>query len=474
MPSKAEWRQHVDFRPSVVVEELGELVQELLAVFNSSHDGIYVVDGNGYTVRVNPAYEAITGIKAEEVLGRHVGELVECGYFIPSVALEVLRSKRPVTLVQTNRNGKIVLTTGTPAFDESGDIFRVISNVRDITELIQLYEALSGTRNSLQNNAAYNLKELGSDELVAESPAMRRVVHTATRLAQFDSTVLLLGEPGVGKGVIAKLIHRLSRRRDAPFVTVNCAAIPEQLLESELFGYTPGAFTGARRGGKMGLFESANSGTVFLDEIGELPLSLQPKLLQVLESHEVTRIGANRPTPVDVRIIAATNRDLEEMVKAGAFRRDLYYRLCVIPLFIPPLRERREDIVPLVLKFVDQNNKRYGTNKTVTPEVLDFCLAYQWPGNVRELMNLIERLFVLSPSSEIKLEDLPPEYADKVRQSLTDLVNVELAFPLSLPEVVRQLEKTIVSRAVNQAGSIRKAARLLGIDPSTVCRKLHD
>lgn len=469
MPVKAPSRGTAD--PSPLAKEPDELLRELSAVFNSSHDGIYVVDGNGITVRVNPAYEAITGIKADEVLGEHVSNLERRGYFLPSVALEVLRSRRPVTLVQRNRNGKLVLTTSTPAFDENGNIFRVVSNIRDITELAHLYEALGGSRALPENDAVP--EESPGDEVIAESPAMRRVVHTAGRLAQVDSTVLLLGEPGVGKGVIARLIHRLSRRKDAPFITVSCAAIPEHLLESELFGYAPGAFTGAQRGGKMGLFESADTGTIFLDEIGELPLSLQPKLLQVLESREVTRVGSNRPKPIDVRIIAATNRNLEEMVMAGSFRKDLYYRLCVIPLFIPPLRERRDDIIPLVLKFVDQHNKRYGTNKSVAPEVLDFCLAHPWPGNVRELMNLIERLLVLSPSSEIRLEDLPPEYAHSTSPSGADSVNVELAFPLSLREVMERVEKSIVKKALNQAGSIRRAARLLGVDPSTVCRKLH-
>jgi PAS domain S-box-containing protein len=451
-----------------------DFLNELIAAFYYSQDGVYIVDGQGVTVRVNPAFERITGITANEVVNKHMMDLVERGYFNRSVAMEVIKTKRPVTIVQTNRNGKVTLTTGNPVLNEEGEVVRVISNIRDITKMTELYEELSRSKLLLKSYSEMigSLQPLEAEGVVAESESMRHVIELANRAAAVDSTVLLLGESGVGKGVIANLIYRLSFRSKKPFITVNCGAIPDTLLESELFGYSPGAFTGANKVGKAGLLESAHGGTIFLDEIAELPLTLQPKILHFLETGEIAKIGSTKQCKVDVRVIAATNRELKDMVAKGTFREDLYYRLNVIPITIPPLRNRKEDIIPLIARFVDSFNKKNKTNKSISSQVIDVLLNYSWPGNVRELKNLLERLMVLGASERVTLSDLPREIYDSVQLTYAEILPNNIAFPISLPKLIKNIEDNLIEAALLKAGSIRKAAALLGVNPSTVYRKM--
>ena len=339
-----------------------EIMKMLNAIIDSSYDGLWICDHNGIVMRINRASERINEIDRRQVLGKKMEDLIKEGLIDRSVTLEVLKRRTTVTLIQQIKNGKQILITGSPIFNEQGKISMVVANERDITELNRLRYELEESR-SLTSKYLSEINQLYSqDSLLSEinvrSKVMHKVFNTALKVAQVDSTVLIQGETGVGKGFFAKLIHRASKRKEGPFIRVDCGAIPESLLESELFGYEEGAFTGARLKGKPGYFEMACKGTLFIDEVGELPLSVQVKLLRFLEDTEVIRVGGTTAQKMDVRIIAATHRNLEEMVKAGKFRKDLFFRINIIPLQIPPLRERPEDIPPLINFFLDLFNKK--------------------------------------------------------------------------------------------------------------------
>lgn len=298
---------------------------------------------------------------------------------------------------------------------------------------------------------------------------MENILQLAAKIADVDSTVLILGESGVGKEVIARFIHKRSHRDKGPFVKINCGAIPETLLESELFGYETGAFTGAKRQGKPGLIEMANEGTLFLDEIGELPLNLQVKLLQVLQEHRLVRIGGIKPITVNIRVIAATNRDIENMVKKGEFREDLFYRLNVVPITIPPLRERRDDIIPLIYHFLEEYNRKYDKAKKISAEAKDILIKYNWPGNVRELENTVERL-VVTVEEDVILPHHLPENLKEINIPLK-VVNVDGIIPLK--DAVEMVERQLLHKAVEQCNSTYDIAKILGVNQSTVVRKIQ-
>ena len=314
----------------------------LESIFESSYDGIYITDREGLTLKVNQAFERITGVSRENLVGRYMEDLVKEGTFSCFITRDVVEQKRPVTLRQTVKDNCNLIITGSPIFDEAGEVEMVITNVRDITELVELEKKLKLTQMASTRYQEELFKEVSAGHFVCESPALKSVVKLAGLVAPRDSSVLILGETGVGKEVLARYIHESSGRKGNNYIKINCGSIPPNLLESELFGYAPGAFTGASSKGKVGMFELADEGTLFLDEIGELPLELQSSLLRVLQDGEVTRVGDTRSKKINVRLITATNRVLEDMVAQGTFRRDLYYRLNVISLTVPPLRERPE------------------------------------------------------------------------------------------------------------------------------------
>jgi transcriptional regulator with PAS, ATPase and Fis domain len=360
--------------------------------------------------------------------------------------------------------------TGIPLLDEAGNVRKVVINSRDTTELIQLQEALAHAHEKLHRyELEVNELRMGSASISGvtfRSTSMKEIATVAMRVAKVNTTVLITGESGVGKEVLARLIHRESPRKNNLFVKINCGAIPHDLLESELFGYQGGAFTGAQRQGKMGLFEVANNGTLFLDEIGELSLDLQVKLLQVLQDKTLVRLGSTRLIQVDVRVIAATNRDLQEMVNLRTFRSDLFYRLNVVPLHVPPLRERREDILPLVQQFLDELNTQYGLKKAFSEQALAILHDYQWPGNVRELHNMIERLVVTTPDALIRVDSLP-----------TSLLGFAVATDdasVSIKTKAIQFERKLIREAVQNLGSTRAAAKYLKISQSTVVRRMKE
>jgi PAS domain S-box-containing protein len=459
-------------------QELTELrnhSKELNAIIDSSFDGFYVTDGQGRTLYINRAYERITGINAKEVIGRTMSDLVAEGFYNESVTLKVLKTRRTETIIQKVKDTKTIVVTGNPIFDQKGGIWRVVTNVRDVTELrkLQLELERMARLKSHYRRELDNLRKRvdNKSKVIIRSKKMQEVCEQAMRLAQVDSTVLISGESGVGKEVVAELIHNSSTRSDYPFVKVSCAAIPEHLLESELFGYTPGAFTGALDSGKQGLFEVADKGTLFLDEIGEMPLGIQAKMLRILQDKTFTRVGGSQNIRVDVRIIAATNRNLEEMVGQKAFRSDLFYRLNVVPVRIPPLRERREAIFDFVYHFLGRFNQKHGLSRQIEGEAMDILISLDWPGNVRELENTVERLVVMSKGDVISRPDVQNALG---LNSLDD--HHETAGPqkeLPLKDMLHSVEKQALSRALKKHKSTRAAARALGVDQSTIVRKMQ-
>ena len=459
----------------IISEELQtikNLNSELETIIESCHDAIIVADQEGKLEKLNSSYERITGIKVTDLVNKNLRELEDQGVLSQSVSLLVIKECKPVTILQKLNTGREIIVTGTPVKDGNGNIIKVVTTGRDMTELSSLKDELEKTK-ELSNKYYNELMKLKNqlnnhtDEVVFSSEKMRQLVKLCIRIAEVESSVLLLGESGVGKEVLARIIHNSSGRKGNLFVKINCGAIPENLLETELFGYEEGAFTGAKKGGKPGLFEVAHKGTLFLDEIGELPLNLQVKFLRVLQEQEITRIGGSTPISVDVRIITATNRDLMAMLKDGSFRQDLYYRLNVVPIKAPPLRERREDILPLAHYFLQRFNKKYHTTKRFSPDVLDDLLEYDWPGNVRELENIIERLVVISDASEIKRNQLP--FAEEEEVAEEEVICVNKIIPLKT--AVELVEKILISRALEKYGTTRKAADILEVNASTVARK---
>lgn len=450
------------------------LSEELDLILDFSHDEIYITDGKGVTLRVNKAFEENSGILVEKVLGRNVRDLENEGVFKPSIARMVLEEKRQVTTLQQYYDSdKRVLVTGTPVFNDDGSIFRVILNTRDTAKLNKLKSQLEEI-DRLKESYYQELLEVSQAKVgnaVAYSSSMKKLLLTARKVAEVDTTVLFLGESGVGKSLLARYIHENSKRSSQPFITISCGAIPENLLESELFGYEAGAFTGAHPKGKIGKIELANKGTLFLDEIGDLPLMLQVKLLHVIQEGVLTRLGGNKEVKPDVRFITATNKDLLEMVKDGSFREDLYYRLNVVPLEIPPLRYRVDDIEPLTEMFIESSNKKYNKNKTISPNALACFKNYSWPGNVRELENLIERLVIVVNEEVIEVEHLPESIKmEYIAQDVSSRALANAATPLE--RVKRDLEKRILEKLYREHGNTYKLAQLLKINQSTVVRKL--
>jgi len=450
------------------------LNRQLETIFKASSDGIWVCNGKGKVIDINEASEKLNGIQAEHIIGRNISELVNHGMFDRSVTLEVLETKRQVSLVQhIKKTNKILLVTGTPAFDESENIFLVVVNERDMTQLNAMQEQLEQSRmvtEKIKNKLAeLSVLELKDQEIVAENKNMRQVRHLALKLAHLGaSDILILGESGTGKGLLAKFIHKNSNRSKKPFIQINCAALPESLLEAELFGYEKGAFTGARQEGKAGLFELAHEGTLFLDEIGDLPNSLQAKLLKYLDDHEIMRLGGLKSREIDCTIIAATNRDLETLVRQKRFRQDLFYRLNAFTIRIPPLRERPEDIFELVNYYLTKYGNTYRLNRRISPEALKMLQTYPFPGNVRELKNILKKAVVMSENQCVD---------ESIRQSLSVGANIYSAASIDkrrggLTDQVMRMEKEILQNAMMRCKSTREIALHLKISQSTIVRKL--
>jgi PAS domain S-box-containing protein len=449
------------------------LSRELDTIIDSSSDGLFVCDANANVIRVNPASEKIHKTQASTLIGRNMRDLIKEGFIDRSAALEASLCKQRVSLLQ-NKNGNKLISIATPVFDDQGALIRVVVSERDITEIDSLQHELEkqeAIKNGFRDQMlAMQQAELDSQRIIARSPLMVRALQQAMRVAKADSSVFVLGESGVGKGLIADLIHRHSERAQQPLIKINCGAIPESLIEAELFGYEKGAFTGALASGKPGYFELADGGTLFLDEVAELPLSSQVKLLRFLEDGKITRLGDTRGRTLDVRILAATHQDMEEMVEQGRFRLDLYYRLNVIPIQIPAVRERPDCIIPLLHHYVEEFGRRSGERKRLTRAALDALCGYPYPGNVRELMNICERLVVMSDTEVIDLADLPSQISAHGGEKGHSLDLLPAGMPLK--ETLEQVERQILERALQCSESQTAMAESLGVNQSTIARKL--
>ena len=460
------------------VEEALALLDELSAraeesvdfqqVVDSLLDGMYITDQDAVTRYVNPAYCKHMGIMPQEVLGRSVTEIAKEGaLFQKSVSEDVIKLGRNVTgtgITQDGRGRSVpTYVTGVPIFDEQGRVKNVAVSVFDTDAL--MYRVTEFRKTVHVEQAVKILDRVNEHEvsvMVGEAPAIREIRRTIARAAPTDVTILITGESGVGKEVIADRIYYASDRQGKPFVKVNCTAIPANLLESELFGYEKGAFTGALNQGKAGLFELANSGTILLDEIGDLPYELQTKLLRVLQQKEVMRLGGTKPISLDVRVIAATNADLKKKMQEGSFREDLYYRLSTIPIYVPPLRERPEDILKLVKHYFFEYCTKHAHTITVPDETLAVFQSYSWPGNVRELQNVIEYMVICCEGNVLQPSVLA-DYLGMDSQSIA-------LHPASLKAALDDYERSLIARALEEHGGVRKAAHALGVDPSTISR----
>ncbi|AKR07528.1 sigma-54 interaction domain-containing protein [Bacillus thuringiensis] len=444
-----------------MVAEKERVLMDLKDVFEYAFDEIFVTDEQGIVVRVNSTCERHYQLAAEELVGKHVKELQKDGIFYPSATLEVIEKKRPIELVQTTKSGEYLHVRTRPVFDDEGNLRRVISYSRDLTELYQLRQKVEEMDNQLKTYKKELRETYEHEGLIFKSLAMQKIVDTIKKVSVVDSTVLVLGETGVGKSRLVRHLHEVSHRKNESFYEINCAALPTNLIESELFGYSGGSFTGANREGKKGLLESAHKGTLFLDEIGEMPIEIQAKLLQVLQEKTFRPIGGRELKKVDVRIVAATNRDLSEMVKQGTFRKDLYYRLNVIPIAIPPLRERTEDILPLIYHYLQHFNKKYGRDVKLAPSTLQMFVGYPWEGNNREIENVIERI-VITVDDVVTVQDLPLSMQEAaVEQS-----------GQSLYKMLEEVERNIILKAYKTYGSSYKVAEFLQISQSAATRKI--
>jgi len=461
---------------------------------------IHIIDSAGIIIFVNKAWSKVYNLKREFAVGRHIEEIISkyLKYFLTinetnitddemskytyqhfdevssqSLATRVLTERKKMSMVSSTPEDSKVLVTSTPIFNGKNEIEYVFTLVQDLTKISDLKEVLDAEvekNKILCKKLKFYKSEQNNSTIIGNSKVLSEIKNLIPVVAKTDASILILGESGVGKEVLAKEIYTNSLRKDKPFITINCAAIPENLLESEMFGYEKGAFTGAVKS-KAGLFELANGGTILLDEIGTMPLNLQPKLLRVLQENEFMRVGGTQKIPLDVRIISATNENLFTLIKTGEFRQDLYYRLNVIPIKIPPLRDRKEDIKLICLKFLDDFNKKYGKNKVFNEKSLFTLEQYEWPGNIRELKNAIERLVIIGEKNVITSNQvLYITKPDGIEQFEPDDY-IEINENLSLKEAVQSLEKKMITDALAKYKTTYKAAEALKTTQPTIVRK---
>ena len=449
---------------------------DLKLVLQHMSDSVFVTDDEGRILMLNPASQALLGIHIDGAVNTSVQELMGDGIYEPSTALEAARRKITVTSLVRAHNGQEMMAISRPVLDAQGNVILVITSSRSKRQIDE-FLANALREEKLQSDryrqAASVLSEsLQQEKPVAASQAMRSVLELASSVAASDATVLLTGESGTGKEVLAHYIHQASGRMGEPFIPVNCGAIPAELMEAEFFGYVRGAFTGASPKGKTGLFEAAHQGTLFLDEVGELPLTMQSKFLRVLETGTIRRIGGTQDRKMGVRIIAATNRNLYTMAREGLFRMDLYYRLHVIPVNIPPLRDRPEDVRQLAERFLTDCNRRYNRDITFTDEALAVLAHYDWPGNVRELRNIVERLAMTPEQADVK----PERCINLLYGHSTPVATTMQPYPenLSLRDFRRLAEADYIKATLERCdGNVLKAATVLGLHKTALYRKLY-
>jgi transcriptional regulator with PAS, ATPase and Fis domain len=446
-------------------------IREYDDVVNHCSSNIFVTDGRGKIIYVNDAAERALNCPAAKILSMDIYQLRDSGYTSHSSSADAIRTKKRAVSIYENNLGEKIATTSVPVFDEYGNISMVVTHSDEVSTLAEFQEELKRYQELAKTyrDAVDYIDSSGSVNVIAHDPAMLYILQTLAKLARSDSTIMLYGESGVGKEVVANYIRQNSPRKDKLFVPINCAAIPSELIESELFGYERGAFTGARKEGKAGIFELADGGTIFLDEIGELPLMAQSKLLRVLEGGEFMRVGGSCTLRTNVRIIGATNRDLKKMVKENNFRADLYYRLNVVPVIIPPLRERPMDIDALADVFLRSFNRKHDEHRTISESMRRWMHEYNWPGNIRELRNLIER-YVITNEEYLPNVHQPDEQPNRQESAAAEKES-DLTRPLRA--VVEQAEWGYIQEVLKDCGGeVAKAAQRLGIHRSVLYKKI--
>ncbi|AKU25427.1 Fis family transcriptional regulator [Geobacillus stearothermophilus] len=461
------------------LEEAHRLAETMKTVLDAAYEGVVVVDGNGVIREINRAYCQFLGIRREEAIGKHVTEVIEntrlhiCvqsgiperGYIQKIYGQPMVVHRIPIW-----RDGKVIGAIGMLIFQGVSEVYEIFRRLQELSREASRKESKEDEESKRKAAAP---AAVGVERIIGRHPAIAAVKQMIRRAARVPSTVLITGESGTGKEVVARAIHEAGPHADGPFVSVNCAAIPESLLEAELFGYEDGAFTGAKKGGKPGKFQLAHGGTLFLDEIGDMPLAMQAKILRVLEEKKVEKVGGLYETKVDVRIIAATNKPLEEMVRNGTFREDLFYRLNIIRIHLPPLRERKTDIPALLAYHMERMCRQFGVAlKSFTKEAMEVLVHYSWPGNVRELVNVVEWLISMVEGDVIEREHLPA-YLSTVQPAASSLPNGGVKMADRWKEMVYQSERERIAAALVAAGGNKaEAARRLGIHRSTLYEKL--
>lgn len=432
-------------------------------------DDMMLSDANGKILWVSETYEKNFGFAHNSIVGRSAFDLEKDGTFSPCITAEVIRQRKKITTTQKiNHSHTNVLTVGIPLFDNVGELkyavcFNTVS-MEQINSIQRKYREMQESLQQYSQEIAELRTRTASTSLILKSTAMQRLWTLMQNTANTRANILITGETGVGKSAVAKAIHAMSSRAASPFIEVNCAVLHENLIESELFGYEKGAFTGAAAGGKIGKIELANHGTLFLDEIGELPPHIQSKLLQLIQDKTIERLSGNQKIELDFRLIVATNRNLEDEVRRGIFRSDLFYRLNVIRLHIPPLRQRKDDILPLAHQFLARFSGEYGKSLTFSPRFLAFLEQYDWPGNVRQLENLIERLVITSQDPILDVDSLPSEYS-------MDYIQTETSSG-ALNDMLDAYEGRIIRETYRHCGTSVALAKELGISQPTAARKI--
>ncbi|WP_176461816.1 sigma-54 interaction domain-containing protein [Anaeromicrobium sediminis] len=442
-------------------------------ILEFSYDEICVTDPTGISIYCNSAFEKNHGIKRPDINGKNIFRVLNQTSPSHKAIYYAINKKKSCTIERETKTGKTLITTATPVFNNQNEIELVIANTRDITEIEKIKSKLKEVQISSEKYKreieVLRKKELEIDGgFVAISSKMKNLLEVIKRTVNIDSTILIMGESGTGKSFIAKYIHRMSNRSQGPFITINCTTIPEHLLESELFGYASGAFTGAKKGGKPGLVELSDGGTLFLDEIGELPLNLQSKFLELIQERSYTPVGGMKSKTVDTRIIAATNADLGKLVKEKKFRKDLFYRLKVIELLMPSLRERQEDILPLINLIKSKFEKRYKLTREFSQGSINVFKDYDWPGNIRELEHVIEKLIAITPDNIIESHHIR-ELIQLDNESVNN-ISVDQLMPLDL--AIEKVEKELILKAYKKLGSSYKVAEVLKISQSRASRKI--
>ncbi|MCJ0413906.1 sigma 54-interacting transcriptional regulator [Clostridioides difficile] len=461
-------------------------------ILEASHDEICVSDDKGIIIYCNKAFEENYGLKKEDILGKNVSFLEDSGYSTKSPIPIVLKTKTKFSLEQDTQTGKKLIITATPIFDENGHLEFTVENCRDITELNNIKNKLEDTKKQVKKyksevETLYRTALRIEDTVIMDGIVMRPIINTVNHVSKTDVSVLLLGESGTGKSSLARYIHHNSNRSNGPFITINCATISPQLLESELFGYTSGAFTGASTKGKVGLVELANGGTLFLDEIGDIPQNLQAKFLQLIQDRTFTPVGSLKNKKVDIRIISATNVDLVSKVKEKKFREDLYYRLNVIEIKLPPLREIRDNLVEIIKYYFNRYSSDFNLNKTISKEAMDAIANYRFPGNIRELQNIIQKILLTCTDNHITIDDLPNILTKNIhitnngnKTHISQINKVIISDSKStnyknknFDTLIKEYEKNIILDAYEKFGSSYKVAKHLEISQSKANRLIR-